>query len=220
MTTYYKFLTADQHGPYSRFDYKPYLPKGKRPGKWLPKLDNLAMCSTGYHVCELKDWRRWARADLYLVETKGDGVHSDDKSAFGQIRLVRKVDTWNQDNLVRFAVKCARRQLKHYETQYPADKRVRDALKAATDYVDGKIDRDSLLKARVAAANAANAADAAAAYAANAAANAANAANAAYAANAAADAAAAYAAANAAYADVRSGERNWQDGALKKMLGL
>jgi hypothetical protein len=35
MTKYYKFLTAQNTGEYSGFDYSDYLPKGNKTGKWL-----------------------------------------------------------------------------------------------------------------------------------------------------------------------------------------
>ena len=48
---YYKFLTSDHKGPYSEFDFSTYLPRGKRPGKWLPVVEQLEMCNSGYHAC-------------------------------------------------------------------------------------------------------------------------------------------------------------------------
>ena len=49
---YYKFLDEGNTGPYSNFDFTPYLPKGDKPGKWLPAVDALEMCDSGYHVCD------------------------------------------------------------------------------------------------------------------------------------------------------------------------
>jgi len=32
------------------FDYKDYLPKGNKKGKWTPRIKNLKECSKGYHI--------------------------------------------------------------------------------------------------------------------------------------------------------------------------
>ena len=33
-----------------------FLPEGKRPGKWMPKIKgDLAACKNGYHLCRKKD---------------------------------------------------------------------------------------------------------------------------------------------------------------------
>ena len=49
---YYKFLTADNKGEYSKFDYTEYLPDGDKPGKWLPEIETLSICESGYHACK------------------------------------------------------------------------------------------------------------------------------------------------------------------------
>ena len=66
-----------------------------------------------------------------------------------------------------WVIDCATRVLPIFENKRPGDTRVRDCLKAAVDYLDGRITIDALREARAAAAAAAAAADAdAAAYAA------------------------------------------------------
>ena len=44
---YYKFLTSDNKGEYSNFDFTEYLPKDGKPGKWLPKIKNIEICESG-----------------------------------------------------------------------------------------------------------------------------------------------------------------------------
>jgi len=102
--------------------------------------------------------------------------------------MVRVLDNTQNRKLAIFSAKSV---LHIFEEKYPEDKRPREAIEAAQDYLDGKISKEELLVKKRAAAAAYAAADAYAAYAA------AYAASAAY---AAADAYAAYAAAYAAYA--------------------
>ena len=47
----YKVISKDYksfNGGY--FDWKDYLPKGNKKGKWTPKIKNLNICSSGYHL--------------------------------------------------------------------------------------------------------------------------------------------------------------------------
>jgi hypothetical protein len=198
-TKYYKFLTSDNKGQYSQFDFTEYLPKDGKPGKWLPKIDTLAMCNAGYHVCERKDILSWANTQMFEVEIKGKFLSKEDKLFSQQIRFTRRLNvttkTW-----VEYAILCAQTVLEKFEEKYPKDMRPRQAIEAAQKWLDNPT------AARAAAADAARAADAAAAraaaYAARAAradaADAADARAAAYAADAVAYAA--YAARAAAYA--------------------
>jgi hypothetical protein len=144
----YKFLTADQKGSHSYFDFTPYLPKGSKPGKWLPKIESLEMCSSGYHVTDFSGWRTWRNAEMYEVEVRGDSLAGNDKTAHQQMRFVRKIDAWNKDTLTLFAVKCARRSLKHYETKFPNDTRVRDCLNTVERYAKGKASIEDVRAAR------------------------------------------------------------------------
>ncbi len=65
---YYKFLDENHCGPCTDFDYTPCLPKGKRPGKWLPCVDRLEKCESGYHACKPKQILEWLNAEMYEVE--------------------------------------------------------------------------------------------------------------------------------------------------------
>ena len=63
---YYKFLTADNTGEYSGFDFTEYLPKGGKPGKWLPLIETLEECETGYHFCDKKNIVEWCNSQLLI----------------------------------------------------------------------------------------------------------------------------------------------------------
>jgi len=236
----YKVLASDGVSPHHGGSGKWFVPKGKRPGKWMPVIKDIQPCERGYHFVNLEQLPTWSGPTLYEVEVRGQVIHRADKSVAEQARLIRKVETWNEKTLRLFAADCAEHVLGIYERVYPKDDRPRKAIQTARDFANGLIDRDAIVNAANAYAYAdARAAYAAAAYAAYAAAHAAYAAyaaahaayaaaHAAYAAApaaaayAAAHAAAAYAAAHAAYDRVfaTAAEKEWQFKRLKHYLGV
>jgi len=106
---YYKFLTEDNRGEYSGYDYTPYLPKGSEPGEWLPEIsiENLKECADGYHACKPVQLLYWINAQLYEVELSGKIIDSDSKSYAQRMRFVRKVETWNEKTAQQFNIWCA-----------------------------------------------------------------------------------------------------------------
>jgi len=69
---WYKVIDVDNNGKYSGFDFTKYLPKGKNgKGKWLPEVDNLVMCESGYHVTRF--WNMWYERGcrVFIVEPRG-----------------------------------------------------------------------------------------------------------------------------------------------------
>ena len=106
---YYKFLTEDNRGEYSGYDYTPYLPKGSEPGEWLPEIsiENLKECADGYHACKPAQLLYWINAQLYEVELSGKIIDSDSKSYAQRMRFVRKVETWNEKTAQQFNIWCA-----------------------------------------------------------------------------------------------------------------
>ena len=221
MKTIYKVLASDGtpcHGGSGKW----FMPKGKRPGKWMPAIKDIQPCARGYHFVNLEQLPTWLGPTLYEVEVRGQVTHLADKSVAEQARLIRKVEIWNDKTLRLFAADCAEHVLGIYERVCPKDDRPRKAIQAARDFANGLIDR-----------NAAHAAYAAsyAAYAASYAAEAAySAAEAAYAASYAAAYAASYAAYAASYAAYAAdysadaayaaAEKEWQFKRLKHYLGV
>jgi hypothetical protein len=195
-----------------------FLPKGKRPGKWMPRLKNLVPCKHGYHVCRTKDLLCWYGKTLYAVEVRGARRTCDDKVVVGQARLLSRVAAWNERTLRLFACDCAEHVLPIFEQAHPDDNRPREAIRAGRLYATGQGTSEQLRAAGAAA----RAATDAATYAADAATYAARAATyaATYAAGAAAyDAGAATDAAGAARAATYAAdapdaayaaEYNWQ----------
>jgi hypothetical protein len=88
-------------GPYSNFDFTPYLPKKGRPGMWLPKRHYIRTCHSGWHYCvgkqEIKNYAknihhlRLDEMDLYIIEIRGDSLRGYGKSCAQEMRLLKKV---------------------------------------------------------------------------------------------------------------------------------
>jgi hypothetical protein len=153
--TYYKFLTETNKGACSEFDYSDYLPKGGRPGKWIPKVKDVAMCESGYHACEKRDLMNWANAQLFEVELRGGIVDGDSKTVGQQMRFIRKVDGWNERNLRLAACEIAEKTVKKYWND-PDDTRPMDAIKVARRYAHGKATEDELVAAKSSSASSAS----------------------------------------------------------------
>jgi len=146
---YYKFLTDDNRGRYSKFDFSEYLPADGRPGKWLPEIDGeLEICENGYHGCTSENLIEWLNAQLFEIEYMGKPENYDNKVNGRQIRFLRKIETWNERNARLFAVWCAREALKLIDDPDP---RSVDACDVAERYANGNATDEELKAARDAA---------------------------------------------------------------------
>jgi hypothetical protein len=159
MTIYYKFLQADNTGEYSGFDYSGYLPKDGKPGKWLPKVESVIMCETGYHVCEKKDLLEWRNENLYIVDVRGEMVESDDKSAFQQMRFVKRVNGWNEKNLRLASAEIVEKlSLPIWKEYYQNDTTLKFVIEVVKRYAVGKATDEEMSAAWSAARSAAESA--------------------------------------------------------------
>jgi len=124
-----KFLDAGAVGPYSAFRWPK--PRGSRPGKWVRVNGDLDMCKRGIHACTFAQASGWLREECYVIELR-DVVSDDGQKLLARSgRLVRRVDSWDQQAMVRFAADCAARVLPAFEKKYPKDDRPRNAIQAA-----------------------------------------------------------------------------------------
>jgi len=202
--TFYKVLAADGsacHGGSGKW----HLPKGKRPGKWMPVIEDIVPCERGYHLVTLAQLPEWLGAVIWIAEGRGEHLEQSDKHVFSQARLIGKVDSWDARTARLFACDCAERVLSVYEKEYPDDTRPRHAIEVARRFAHGNATDEELAAARDAAWDAASAAAGAAA-------------------SAAAWAAAGGAAWDAAWAAARAAasaaERAWQSSRLAAIFGL
>src|SRR2546422_11047912 len=106
MTTYYKFLNEDGtacNGGTGQW----FLPKGRRPGKWMPKIANPRPCVRGYHLCAEDQLLGWLGPTLYIAEGRGNSISDTNKTVFEQARVLSVVANYNQRTLRLFAADCA-----------------------------------------------------------------------------------------------------------------
>ena len=154
----FKSLDENNHSPYAAFDFKKYLPKDGKPGRWLPKVTDLKICASGWHGCKDGNILEYLNANIYEIETRGKVLEDNDKFAAQQIRLIRKCEGWNEVNARLFACDCAAHVLPIYEKECPDDKRPRECIEVARKFAHGKATREEMTAARDAAWAAARAA--------------------------------------------------------------
>jgi hypothetical protein len=100
---------------------KWHLPKRGKPGEWMPEIEGeLELCANGYHICRPQDLIYWLDEAIFEVEFEGEIVEGYDKCVVRKARLVRKLETWNENTMRLFAADCAEHVLHHFEKEYPA----------------------------------------------------------------------------------------------------
>ena len=136
---YYKIIDENNKSCNGgNFDWTEYLPtknddESWTPGKWTPEHP-VVMCKSGYHVIDAYHLLDWANAQLYECEVIGAVADEDnDKYACRSIRLVKKIETWNDRNLRLFACWCVR-QVWHLLD----DERNKTAVEVAERYAIGE----------------------------------------------------------------------------------
>ena len=148
-------VTKDNGKPAHGGSGQWYLPKGKRPGKWMPKIENIQPCERGYHLCKPEHLILWLDEEIWIAEYKGEMIEQDDKIVVQQARLVSRVETWNERNARLFAADCAEHVLLIWEEKYPNDTRPHEAIAVTRAYANGKASKGELSAARDAARSAA-----------------------------------------------------------------
>jgi hypothetical protein len=141
-----------------------HLPKDGQPGAWMPAVDTPVPCERGYHLATPAQAPVWLVNGCTIWEAEGRGVHvdRDDKSAWAEARLIRRL-RWSKHTAALFAADCAERVLPIFEQRYPQDDRPRKAIEAARQWARGEIAAAARAAAGDAAGDAAGAAYVAAA---------------------------------------------------------
>lgn len=140
-----------------------HLPTKGKPGKWMPKLDRVKACSSGYHLVTaigIVDWLPHAPQTgvLWLAEGRGASDGDGSKTAFAQARLVKKIGILDEVSMRLAAADIAERVLPLFLKHRPNDDRPAKAIQAARDFAHGKIDAAAWAAASAAARDAARAA--------------------------------------------------------------
>ena len=128
-----------------------FLPKGNRPGKWMPAIKGpLVPCLHGYHLCRCTDLIKWLGSNIYEAEYRGELVKDNNKVVVREVRLLRRMN-WDDSIARHFACDCAERVLHIYEKEYPDDLRVRNCIEIARKVANGELPIENLGAARDAA---------------------------------------------------------------------
>ena len=113
----------------------------------MPKVKgDLGLCTNGYHLCRPQDLIYWLNMEIYEAEYRGEIINGDNKVVVRQVRLVRKIETWNEKTARLFACWCAR-QIWHLLD----DDRSKQAVEIAERFANGEATQDELDAARDAA---------------------------------------------------------------------
>lgn len=159
MTTYYKVLHEDGrafHGGRGSWA----LPKGNKPGEWMPLIKRLEPCRSGYHVCEVGDLLKWLGPAIFVVEVRGDSIRHGKKTVVQQARLVRQTP-WDGKIAAAFALDCAQQALnREKRAGRTPDKRLFDAIKVSRRFLKGEATLEEMQSAEAAARSAEAAASA------------------------------------------------------------
>ena len=137
----YKFLRADMHSPTGTGKWTL--------NRWRSVRGALEPCHNGLHGAVIDNLTPFFHETLWLAEIGDEYVWHDDGSMGRKIvahrmRVVERVETWNDRNARLFAADCAERVLKHFEDRYPEDKRPREAIEVARRFARGEATHDEL----------------------------------------------------------------------------
>ena len=137
--TLYKIL--DRDGSARMGTGKWHLPKGERPGKWMPLIKgDLVPCRNGYHLCREQDLLEWFGPAIFEAEYRGEAIEAPDKIVVREARIIRLCGSWTETTARLYAADCAERVLPIFEKARPGDDRPRKAIEAARAFARGEID--------------------------------------------------------------------------------
>jgi hypothetical protein len=157
MTKYYKILDNDGkscHGGTTAWSLPTKNEDGTwTPGEWMPEIGGeLIPCNNGYHLCRPQDLLSWLHEACYEAEIGSEMVEDENKIVVRQVRLLRRVEGYNERTLRLFAVWCARQALSLVEIPDP---RSVAACDVAEKYANGVANEAELAAAGAAVGDAA-----------------------------------------------------------------
>jgi len=104
---YYKTTGVGGRGIYSNFVWS--LPTEKGPGEWMPEVETLNPCVSGYHLVSREHLIEWLGPEIYEAEGGGSCVKCEDKIVFSRARLTTRLNNWNSRTTALFSLDCAER---------------------------------------------------------------------------------------------------------------
>ncbi len=158
---YYKFTATDGKAPYG-------LGKISK-GEWMPSVQKLVPCLSGYHVLCPESLIHWINKELYRVEVRGDYIWKNGGFVLvvESYRTHSRVEQWSEKNCRLLGAYFAQWAVDRYwayaltidrDMSDIEDTRPQNAINAAKAYAHGEITIDELAAAQEAAWAAAKAA--------------------------------------------------------------
>jgi hypothetical protein len=81
-------------------------------GRWTKRITgDLVACERGYHLARDEQVLAWLGPIIYEAEPGDVIVEAGDKVVTDRVRLIRRLDTWNERSARLFAADCAERAL-------------------------------------------------------------------------------------------------------------
>jgi hypothetical protein len=100
----YKFLLPNGTSLFS--DFRWQLPNGA-PGPWVEA--RVDPCHSGIHACRASDLPPWVGSILFETELRGEVVELNSKLVASRGRLLRQVESWNDELSGAYTRMCAER---------------------------------------------------------------------------------------------------------------
>lgn len=136
MQKFYKTTLAGGVGRHSDFQWS--LPTKNKPREWMPRIETVLPCTSGYHFCRRKDLIQWLDTEIYEIEVRGQIARYYNKCICHQARLVRRCENWTAQTARLFVADCAERLLNIFEETFPEDTRARLTIDAARNLALGR----------------------------------------------------------------------------------
>jgi len=127
MKTLYKFLRTDLKSNSGDCKWKV--------GEWK-KEEKIDMCECGFHASKtpLQAMGYVSGEILALVEVKGKNEKQKDKEVWSEMRII-KAWNWTKSDSVSLSIFAAELCLENFEKVFPNDKRPREAIEAAKNWL-------------------------------------------------------------------------------------
>ena len=137
-------IVSPEFGPLHGGSGTWFAPTKTKPGKWMPKVENVKACSRGYHLIPAKAIVEWlpptGRTGLLCeAEGRGSSDKDGDKTAFAQARIIKVIGLLDEKSMRLAAADMAERVLPIFYKVRPKDNRPALAIQAARDFALGKI---------------------------------------------------------------------------------
>src|SRR5665213_2770076 len=105
-------------------------------GEWQKLEGTLDICNNGFHASEKPlDAMGYVNCEIMAkVEVRGKSIKQEDKQAWTEMRIVKAYE-WKKQDSVALSIFAAELCIRNFERVYPDDKRPREAIEAAKEWL-------------------------------------------------------------------------------------